>query len=215
MQEEKRIKHYSNFHKILLVGEGDFSFSTCLARAFGSATNMVATSLDNRAMVIVKHPTAKANLETLENLQCTIFHEVDAHTMSTHPLLKTMKFDRIVFNFPHAGFYYRGEHNQLQIQLHQEVLRGFFRNARNMLTINGEIHVTHKTAYPFSKWEVEKLGEEAGLYLVEKVKFTKYDYPGYENKKGDGLNSDGTFPVGECSTFKFAYLRLSALSIFA
>ncbi|GAB2281975.1 hypothetical protein Dimus_016539 [Dionaea muscipula] len=34
--------------KILLVGEGDFSFAACLAKAFGSATNMVATSLDPR-----------------------------------------------------------------------------------------------------------------------------------------------------------------------
>ncbi|PKU75016.1 Uncharacterized protein MA16_Dca019944 [Dendrobium catenatum] len=48
--EEKReiwIKHYSSSHRILLVGEGDFSFSACIARAFGSAKNMIATSYDN------------------------------------------------------------------------------------------------------------------------------------------------------------------------
>jgi len=44
---EKWKKHYSSKHKILLVGEGDFSFSLCLARAFGSAHNLVATSLDS------------------------------------------------------------------------------------------------------------------------------------------------------------------------
>lgn len=44
---EKRIRHYSSKHKILLVGEGDFSFSLCLASAFGSATNITATSLDS------------------------------------------------------------------------------------------------------------------------------------------------------------------------
>lgn len=43
---EKWIKHYSSRHKILLVGEGDFSFAASLARAFGNASNMVATSLD-------------------------------------------------------------------------------------------------------------------------------------------------------------------------
>jgi len=46
--ERKTISHYSCSQKILLVGEGDFSFSLCLARAFGTATNMVATSLDSR-----------------------------------------------------------------------------------------------------------------------------------------------------------------------
>lgn len=35
-------------HKILLVGEGDFSFSAALALSSPSASNMVATSLDSR-----------------------------------------------------------------------------------------------------------------------------------------------------------------------
>lgn len=46
-REERWIKHYSSAHEILLVGEGDFSFSTSLAVAFGSATNIFATSLDS------------------------------------------------------------------------------------------------------------------------------------------------------------------------
>ncbi|PIA49953.1 hypothetical protein AQUCO_01300591v1 [Aquilegia coerulea] len=82
-----------------------------------------------------------------------------------------------------------------------------------MLTINGEIHVTHKTARPFSKWDVEKLGEEAGLCLVEEVKFTLFDYPGYHNKKGSGRNSNKTFPVGQCSTFKFALLTSRSICL--
>lgn len=47
-EEEKWRKHYSSRHRILLVGEGDFSFSLSLARRFGSAHNMVATSLDTQ-----------------------------------------------------------------------------------------------------------------------------------------------------------------------
>lgn len=44
-ESEKGIQHYD---KILLVGEGDFSFAACLAKSFGSADNMVATSLDSK-----------------------------------------------------------------------------------------------------------------------------------------------------------------------
>ena len=40
--------HYSNLEGILLVGEGDFSFSSVLAKALGSAFNIIATSLDSR-----------------------------------------------------------------------------------------------------------------------------------------------------------------------
>lgn len=47
-KSEKWKKHYSSKHKILLVGEGDFSFSLSLATAFGSAHNLVATSLDSQ-----------------------------------------------------------------------------------------------------------------------------------------------------------------------
>ena len=43
----RRIKHYISDYKILLVGEGDFSFSASLALAFASATNITATSLDS------------------------------------------------------------------------------------------------------------------------------------------------------------------------
>lgn len=48
----KRLRQYSNKQRILLVGEGDFTFSLSLARAFGSATNLTATSLDTRGKPI-------------------------------------------------------------------------------------------------------------------------------------------------------------------
>ena len=37
---------HSSAQDILLVGDGDFSFSLALATAFGSGANLVATSLD-------------------------------------------------------------------------------------------------------------------------------------------------------------------------
>jgi pentatricopeptide repeat protein len=73
-----------------------------------------------------------------------------------------------------------------------------------MLTENGEVHITHKTAYPFSKWEIVELAEEIGLCLIEKVPFAIRYYPGYVNKRGSGAKINQTFPLGECSTFKFA-----------
>lgn len=65
--------------------------------------------------VIGKYSRASTNLNELENLGCTIVHEVDVHTMNKHPLLQRKYFDRIVFNFPHAGFVYR-EHDSCQIE---------------------------------------------------------------------------------------------------
>ncbi|KAM7504344.1 hypothetical protein LguiB_003248 [Lonicera macranthoides] len=200
---ERRIRHYSSSHKILLVGEGDFSFAACLARVFGSAVNMVATSLDPESSLRKEYKSAATNLERLKEWGCTIIHGVDALTMSQHTILSTQLFDRIVFNFPHAGFF-MPEHTDHQIQLHQSVVRGFLKSAREMLTRDGEVHVTHKTAHPFSKWEIEVLATEAGLRLVEKAEFALSEYPGYLNKRGHGNRIDMTFPVGASTTYKFA-----------
>ena len=45
-EEDKWVGQYSSTQSILLVGEGDFSFSLALATGFGSGGNIVATSLD-------------------------------------------------------------------------------------------------------------------------------------------------------------------------
>ena len=49
-KKERWIQHYGGSQQILLVGEGDFSFFACLAKAFGSAENKVATSLDSQGI---------------------------------------------------------------------------------------------------------------------------------------------------------------------
>ncbi|XP_052177500.1 uncharacterized protein At4g26485-like [Diospyros lotus] len=199
--QERWIQHYSSRHQILLVGEGNFSFSASLATVFGSAHNMVATSLDSRELLEEKHPSARANLQLLEQLGCTILHQVDATAMMRDPRLDSKLFDRIVFNFPHAGFIF-SESDPFQIELHSNVVKGFLINAYEMLRESGQVHITHKTAHPFSKWNIEDLAEDVGLDLAEKVVFSLYQYPGYINKRGHGSRSDETFPVGECSTFK-------------
>ncbi|PQM32831.1 uncharacterized protein Pyn_36078 [Prunus yedoensis var. nudiflora] len=104
-EKNRQIGHYSSSQKILLVGEGDFSFSACLARAFRSAANMVATTLESQDTLWTEHWSSEAYLEELERRGCLVLYEVDAYEMHQHPTLIRMKFDIIIFNFPHAGHY--------------------------------------------------------------------------------------------------------------
>ena len=53
------------------------------------------------------------------------------------------------------------------------------------------------------KWNLEELASEFALFLVEQVDLRIQDYPGYNNKRGDGLQCDQPFLLGKCSTFKF------------
>ncbi|KAG6637865.1 hypothetical protein CIPAW_11G207900 [Carya illinoinensis] len=168
-EEERWVMHYSSNHQILLVGEGDFSFSLSLARSFGSASNILASSLDSYDVVIKKYKAAKSNLENLEKLGASLLHGVDATRMKYHTDLKMRKFNRIVFNFPHVGFYGKEDNEEL-IKMHRDLVNGFFSNAKGMLRANGEIHVNHKTTAPFY-------------------------FPGYNNKRGDSWRCDEAFPL--------------------
>jgi 25S rRNA (uracil2634-N3)-methyltransferase len=143
----KWLKHYSSAQSILIVGDGDFSFSWALAAAFGSGENIVATSLDSygsfdlsafscsssclssvplrsflftllfpwhelipcwpsswTANLISMYGKAKSNVAQLKRMGATVLHGVDVKNMKRHIDLKFRRFDRVVFNFPHAGF---------------------------------------------------------------------------------------------------------------
>ncbi|XP_054797490.1 heavy metal-associated isoprenylated plant protein 41-like [Prosopis cineraria] len=176
------------------VGEDEseekwMTFSLCLAQSFGSALNIVASSLDTYDQ-LKKYKRAMSNAIALTKLGATVLHGVDATQMKSHDDLKTREFDRIIFNFPHAGFHGKEDSFSL-IQKHKNLVLGFFRNARSMLKSDGEIHVNHKTTPPFNDWCINELGTQSLLWLIECVDFKKEDYPGYTTSEvmGPGLMS--------------------------
>ncbi|XP_062194182.1 uncharacterized protein LOC133897465 [Phragmites australis] len=199
---EKWLKHYSSTQSILTVGDGDFSFSLALATAFGSGANLVATSLDTYEALRGKYSKAESNIMELKRLGTTVLHGVDAKTMRFHTDLKNKRFDRIVFNFPHAGF--KGKEDDMHmINLHKELVWGFFCNARYLLRRYGEIHVTHKIGGVYDRWDLEHLASACSLVLVVNVGFQKEYYPGYNQKRGDSARCDEPFDIGASCTFKF------------
>jgi len=60
-----------------------------------------------------KYSGAESNLADLKKLGAVILHGVNAKTMKLHTDLKMRRFDRVVFNFPHAGF--KGKEDQPQM----------------------------------------------------------------------------------------------------
>ncbi|CAM0951908.1 unnamed protein product [Alopecurus aequalis] len=198
----KWLKHYSSAQSILVVGDGDLSFSLSLATAFGSGENLVATSLDSYGALTKKYGKAEMNITELKRLGATVLHDVDAKTMKLHSCLKMRRFDRIVYNFPHAGFKGKEDHLHV-INAHKQLLHGFFANARHLLRPYGETHVSHKTGLPYDTWDIEQLANDSSLIMVRKVHFSKEDYPGYDQKRGDGAKCDQPFALGPCCTFMF------------
>uniref|UniRef100_A0A5B7ANX3 25S rRNA (uridine-N(3))-methyltransferase BMT5-like domain-containing protein n=2 Tax=Davidia involucrata TaxID=16924 RepID=A0A5B7ANX3_DAVIN len=129
--------------------------------------------------------------------------------MSQHYFLRTQRFHRIVYNFPHAGFIFP-EANACQIKMNKQLVKGFLKNAKVLLREEqeeGEIHVTHKDGDPYDKWDLVKKAEKIGLVLHESVPFYKNKYPAYHNKRAHGCFSDAPFRLGDSTTFKFRLAR--------
>ncbi|PIM99062.1 hypothetical protein CDL12_28447 [Handroanthus impetiginosus] len=206
LPQERLTKHYSSNHRILLVGEGDFSFSTCLAATFGSGSNMVATSLDSPAFLVRNYQKALSNIMELTMRKCKVVHDVDATDMLNHDCLGGMKFDRIIFNFPYAGFFKTLSRDD-QLRLHRTLVSLFLKNAKEMLRENGQIHITHKTNGFHKEWHVESIASSHKLRLIEAVQFCKDDYPGYNTKYGFG--GDNNFDCNPAKTYKFGLALFS------
>jgi 25S rRNA (uracil2634-N3)-methyltransferase len=91
----------------------------------------------------------------------------------------------------------------LIFSLHKELLKDFFCNARYLLMPYGEIHVRHKTGGPYDRWDLEQLASDSCLIMFEKENFQIADYPGYNQKRGNGARCDQPFNLGLSCTFKF------------
>ncbi|KAH6778643.1 hypothetical protein C2S51_009955 [Perilla frutescens var. frutescens] len=195
-----KIKHYSNRHRILLVGEGDFSFSACLAVAFGSATNIIATSLNNTAFLKKNYGSALSNIEEVTSRGGKVMHGIDATEIGKHEFLRQLKFDRIVFNFPFAGFFPKSS-PEFQLRQHRRLVSRFLKNAKEMMSENGEIHISNKTNGVNAEFNVQSIASSHGLRLIAAVKFKCSNYPGYNTKYGIG--GDKNFNCYPSKTFKF------------
>ena len=71
-------------------------------------------------LLMVKYSRAMSNVKELEARGCIVLHGLDVHRMSQHPFLSYFRFDRIIYNFPHAGYLrmncpFSPEVNQLQV----------------------------------------------------------------------------------------------------
>ncbi|XP_074303422.1 uncharacterized protein At4g26485-like isoform X2 [Silene latifolia] len=189
---------YTSKQRILIVGDGDFSFSASLAVAFGSASNMIATSLNRQGFLIKNYSKFLSNKKELESRGCMVIHNVNATNMFRHHVLGKLKFDRIIYNFPHTGCFGRSYSDMLK---NRRLVRDFVWNAKKLMNEDGEIHITHKSSFFFSLWDVPKVGREQGLDLLEEIDFDCSLFPGYNPKYGFG--GDGNFHYNPSKTYMF------------
>jgi len=94
---------------VLLIGEGNFSFARALVRNPPTeleslpAANVTATAFDTEGECYAKYPDAEAIVQLLREKGVEVLFEVDATKLEKCSALKGRRWNRIVWNFPHAG----------------------------------------------------------------------------------------------------------------
>lgn len=198
---------YAPKDTVLVLGDGDFSFSRGLVKHRGTGQGVLATSFDSENEVKRKYVNAKDCISAVRSSHGNVLHDVDATKLLELPQqVKTGMgskmtipdyFQYIVFNFPHSGIQ--------RVHINRALLRDFFESARNRLTANGEAHVTLKTRPPYSNWFIEDQAKTAGFVTKERRKFEMALFPGYRHRTTDPQAKK--FEPHLCVTYVFVVNR--------
>jgi len=95
--------------KILLIGEGNFSFAYALTVNPPSQLqhlppqNITATAYDTEVECLAKYVDAREKIDALRAKGVNLLFGVDATKLEKVPQLRGKRWDKVVWNFPHAG----------------------------------------------------------------------------------------------------------------
>ncbi|KAL8865090.1 MAG: hypothetical protein Q9174_007075 [Haloplaca sp. 1 TL-2023] len=208
-QSQKRNVHqsptipFAPSDRILLIGEGDFSFAHTLY-SHHECHSLVATCYDSASQLTEKYPQSATFIQDLENaagededVDIVIVYQVDATKLGKAgssagggKAIKKGGFDRVIFNFPHVGGVTKDVNRQ--VRHNQELLVNFFKASIPLLAPNGTIVVTVFEGEPYSLWNIRDLARHVGLKVGRSFKFQADAYPGYKHARTLGnITGDG------------------------
>lgn len=136
--KERRTYPFDDDDHILLLGEGNFSFAISLLHEPHNhpGSLLVATAFDSEIDCYAKYPDAEANVALIRSLGARVEFNVDATDLqkTAKAILRdhAQGFERIVFNFPHAGAGIKDQDRNVLVN--QRLMLGFYRSAATVLT---------------------------------------------------------------------------------
>ncbi|NWX53126.1 FDXA1 protein, partial [Steatornis caripensis] len=167
--------------RVLLLGEGNFSFAASLCRAAG--THVVATCYESEEEVSGRGRAAES-IRLLRETGAEVVFSVDCTKLRDYFLPEERQFDCIYFNFPHCG-------RKAGVVKNRELLARFFLSSAEVLTEEGEVHVAlcnGQGGTPadqprrewHNSWQIVAVAAEAGFILSNVHPFKAETVPGYK-----------------------------------
>ncbi|KAM7374334.1 hypothetical protein PAMP_007000 [Pampus punctatissimus] len=164
---------------ILLVGEGNFSFSASMSQLHG----VTATCLQHQEEALRQEGAAR-NIQIIKDSGGTVLFEVDCTKLGECASLQGRVFDRVVFNFPHCG-------RKSGVKKNRQLLKNFFLSCVQVLAEDGEVHVSlcnGQGGTPVDQpkrewhnsWQVAAMAAEAHLILTDVHPFESEKYQNYK-----------------------------------
>ncbi|EDL25765.1 RIKEN cDNA D630004A14, isoform CRA_c, partial [Mus musculus] len=128
--------------RLLLVGEGNFSFAASLIDGLDPSVSVTATGFQHRA-ALEGDPVALENLKRLRERGVEVRFGVDCTQLSHALPADDRDFDRIYFNFPHCG-------RKAGVAKNRELLAKFFQRSQDRpFHIEGALTYIFTQSLPF------------------------------------------------------------------